>query len=130
MTHGTSRRAWLRSAGVQKLTGLSRRQVARIFPELAAWGAKRLDGCHWALPDTKEARRALTAYKRRRVAAYNYSMSERSKNAYNAAENALFRFRKAIRRCRFIKDGQNPYAFRLGVEVERAFGEYEKKFQL
>ncbi len=55
-------------------------------------------------------------------------MSKRSKKAYITAENALFRFRKAIRRCRFIKDGQNPYAIRLGVEVERAFGEYEKQF--
>jgi len=128
MAHGTSGRPWLKAAQVRKLTGLSSRQVARIFPELTHWGAKRLDGCHWALPDTREARRALTAYKRRRTAAYKYSMSERSKNAYNAAENALFRFRIAIRRCRFIKDGRNPYAFRLGVEVERAFGEYEKKF--
>lgn len=128
MAHGTSRRPWLRSAQVRKLTGLSRRQVARIFPEMAAWGAKRVDGCHWVLPDTREARRALTAYKRRRLAAYGYAMSSASKNAYDAAENALFRFRKAIRRCRFIKDGQNPYAIRLGVEVERAFGEYDDKF--
>jgi hypothetical protein len=128
MADGTSRRPWLKAAQVRKLTGLSGRQVARIFPEMAAWGAKRLDGCHWALPDTREARRALTVYKRRRAAAYNYAMSGSSKNAYYAAENALFRFIKAIRRCRFIKDGQNPYALNLGVEVERAFAEYEKKF--
>jgi hypothetical protein len=53
-------------------------------------------------------------------------MSEGSKNAYYTAENALFRFRKAIRRCRFIKEGQNPHAFRLGVEVKRAFEEFNK----
>jgi hypothetical protein len=107
---------------------LSGRQVARIFPKMAAWGAKRLDGCHWALPDTREARRALTVYKRRRAAAYNYAMSESSKNAYDSAVNALFRFRKAIRRCRWSEEEDNPLALNLCVEVERAFGEWKKKF--
>lgn len=126
MAHGTSRRPWLRSAQVRKLTGLSRRQVARIFPEMAAWGAKRVDGCHWALPDTREARRALTAYKRTPLKNFKHPMKSWDLREFRTASAALLKFRRAIRWCHWIRDGSNPYALQIYQEVRVMLREFSK----
>ena len=109
-----------------KMTGLKRRQVARIFPLLKPWGAVRVDGCHWAVPDTKKARESIAAYKRQRPKRFKYPISTRAAQEYEIASRALLRFQRAIRGCGWIKQGSNPYTLQIYRQVEVTLRQFEK----
>ena len=109
-----------------KMTGLKRRQVARIFPLLKPWGAVRVDGCHWAVPDTKNARESIAAYKRQRPKRFKYPISTRAAQEYEIASRALLRFQRAIRGCGWIKQGSNPYTLQIYRLVEVTLRQFEK----
>lgn len=124
MAHGTSGRPWLKAAQVRKLTGLSRRQVARIFPQLVSFGAKRLDGVHWAIPNRPEVKRILKGYNRKQLFRIKYPTSAYAEKNFWSAANGLLRFQRAIKRMPWLRDETNPYAIQIYRQVEVTLEEF------